>query len=87
MNDVTNPAIVNVDLEQMRDTIADSESRWSDAAANIKMADNAIADLHKQLEGWERYRGYQARRQGAIELRIRSEREELRAAEDFRSNV
>lgn len=87
MNDISNPTVVNVDLNQMRDIIADTESKWGDSAANIKMADNTIADLHKQLEGWERFKTYQERRQNALGLRIRSEREELRAAEDFRSNI
>lgn len=87
MNDLSNPSIVNVDLEQLRDIISESESKWSDATASIKMADNEMADLSKKLEGWARYRSYQTRRQAAMELRIRSDREELRAAEDYRSNV
>ena len=81
-------------VEQTRDQgkgiqmeIASAQERLSDAKTNVAMADHTVADLENQLKGWKRFRAFQAKRVEIFENRVRIGRQEIRAIEDYESDL
>lgn len=70
-------------LAVLRSNIETYTLRRDEAAANARMADAEIDKRRRELRGWERWRDHQIRLSAAMNERVRVERGELRAIEDY----
>lgn len=79
-----------LNLEPLRNAVHTSRLKREEAAGNVDMANDEISridaellKLQKQRNNWSRWRDYQRTRVEVFDRRMRLDREELRAIEDF----
>lgn len=70
-------------LAILRSSIETYSLRRDEAEANARMADVEIEKRQRELRGWTRWRDHQRRLSTAMNDRVRVERTELRAVEDY----
>lgn len=70
-------------LAILRSSIETYSLRREEAEANARMADAEIEKRQRELHGWTRWRDHQRRLSTAMNDRVRVERAELRAVEDY----
>lgn len=70
-------------LAILRSSIETYSLRREEAEANARMADAEIEKRQRELRGWTRWRDHQRRLSTAMNDRVRVERAELRAVEDY----
>lgn len=70
-------------LATLRSNIETYSLRREEAEANARMADVEIEKRQRELRGWTRWRDHQRRIAAAMNERVRVERTELRAVEDY----